>query len=34
VKGAFEPMIVWYNDVFNNSRHLTIMMEIEAEATD
>ena len=31
VKGRYEPMISWYNEVFLYSRHLSNMLEIEVE---
>ena len=31
VKSRFEPMINWYQEVFQYSRHLSMMLEIEIE---
>lgn len=31
VKGQYEPMVNWYNDIYQNSRHLSMMLETEQE---
>ena len=31
VKGNYEPMINWYHDIYQYSRHLSDMLEIEIE---
>jgi hypothetical protein len=31
VKGRYEPLISWYQDLYANSRHLTNLLELEAE---
>ena len=31
VKSRFEPMINWYQEVYQYSRHLSMMLEIEVE---
>ena len=31
VKGRYEPMISWYQDIYQHSRHLSVMLEVEAE---
>lgn len=31
VKSRFEPMVNWYNDIYQNSRHLSQMLETEVE---
>jgi hypothetical protein len=29
VKGDYQPMIHWYNDIYQYSRHLSEMLDIE-----
>lgn len=31
VKGRYEPMVSWYQDIYQNSRHLSMMLEVEVE---
>lgn len=31
VKGRYEPMVAWYQDIYQHSRHLSMMLEVEAE---
>ena len=31
VKGKFEPMINWYQEIYQYSRHLSMMLEIEVD---
>ena len=31
VKSRFEPMINWYQEIFQYSRHLSMMLEIEVD---
>ena len=31
VKGRFEPMINWYQEIYQYSRHLSMMLEIEID---
>jgi hypothetical protein len=31
VKGRYEPLISWYQDLYANSKHLTTMLELETE---
>lgn len=31
VKSRYEPMVNWYNDIYQNSRHLSMMLETEVE---
>jgi len=31
VKGKYEPMISWYQDIYQYSKHLSQMLEIENE---
>ena len=31
VKGRYEPMINWYQDIYQYSKHLTAMLEAEVE---
>ena len=31
VKGHYEPLISWYQDLYANSKHLTSMLEMETE---
>lgn len=31
VKSRYEPMVNWYTDIYQNSRHLSMMLETEVE---
>ena len=31
VKGRYEPLISWYQDLYANSKHLTSLLELEIE---
>lgn len=31
VKSRFEPMINWYQEIYQYSRHLSMMLEIEID---
>jgi hypothetical protein len=31
VKGRFEPMINWYQEIYQYSKHLSMMLEVEVE---
>jgi len=31
VKGKYEPLIAWYQDLYANSKHLTTLLELEQE---
>ena len=31
VKGRYEPMVNWYNDIYQNSKHLSNMLETEVD---